>query len=341
MSIFSALLGIFACGSGQNDLTANDFEVLLSEGEVSLVDVRTAEEYASGHIPGATNIDWYGQDFLSLFEAAVPKECPVAVYCRSGKRSSDASAALVKAGYTVYNLKGGFIAWTEAGKKVNKYEVERFYTDSGLPVDITLIKHGTLAISYKGKWIQVDPVTEHGKHTDYPAEFPLADAILITHEHGDHLDKAAIDTLMKEDTRLVLNQKSWDKIGEGAIMENGDRGSLPGRVIIEAVPAYNTTEGREQFHPKGNGNGYVLSMDGFRIYIAGDTEVIPEMSEIQDIDVAFLPVNQPYTMTVDQCVEAAGILSPKVLIPYHFGQTDLSSLPARLPGIKVLIRAMQ
>ena len=341
MSLITAILGLFAGSEGQTNLSVDDFASLLSEGKVSLVDVRTAEEYSAGHIPGATNIDFYASDFLTLFEAAVPKDCPVAVYCRSGKRSAEASAKLVEAGYTVYNLLGGFMAWSEAGRPINTYAVERFYTDSFMPVDITLVKHGTLALSYKGKWIHVDPVSGLGKPTDYAAEFTKADAILITHEHGDHLDQGAIDALSTDDTRLVMNQKSWEKIGHGDVMDNGERGSLPGRIIIEAVPAYNTTQGHEQFHPKGNGNGYVFSIDGLRIYIAGDTEDIPELELLEDIDVAFLPVNQPYTMTVEQCVKAAKAFSPKVLIPYHFSKTDLSSLPSQLPGIKVLLRDME
>ena len=116
---------------------------------------------------------------------------------------------------------------------------------------------------------------------------------------------------------------------------------MPGDVIVESVPAYNTTPGREKFHPKGNGNGYVLTLDGLRIYIAGDTEDIPEMADLKDIDVAFLPVNQPYTMTPDQSVHAAQIVRPKTLIPYHFGETDLGDLPERLPGVRVLLRQMQ
>ena len=135
-------------------------------------------------------------------------------------------------------------------------------------------------------------------------------------------------------------------------MANGDRriivfderpgsGVQPGDVIVEAVPAYNTTPGREKLHPKGNGNGYVLDLDGLRIYIAGDTEDIPEMAELKDIDIAFLPVNQPYTMTPDQCVRAAQTIRPKILIPYHFGQTDLRGVPERLPGMTVLLRKMQ
>lgn len=221
------------------------------------------------------------------------------------------------------------------------YEVERFITDSGLPVDITLIKHGTLAVNYGDLWIQIDPVTKLGKTTDYAADFPKADFILITHEHGDHLDAEAIEALTKEDTKILLNPSSRDKLDRGEAITNGEKRQLTDAVLLEAVPAYNNTPGRENFHPKGNGNGYVLTIDGLRIYIAGDTEDIPELAEIKDIDVAFLPVNQPYTMTVEQCVRAARMIQPKVLIPYHFGQTDLSELPGLLPGIDVRLRQMQ
>ncbi len=221
------------------------------------------------------------------------------------------------------------------------YEVERFITDSGKPVDITLIKHGSLALSYDGISIQVDPVCKHGKETDYAGDFPKADFILVTHEHGDHLDADAIDALTKDGTRLLMNPRSCEQLGRGEVVLNGDRIPLTDNILLEAVPAYNTTEGREKFHPKGNGNGYVLSFDGLRIYIAGDTEDIPEMAALKDIDVAFLPVNQPYTMTVEQCVSAAKAIQPKVLIPYHYSQTDLTGLPALLPDMDVRIRQMQ
>ncbi len=110
---------------------------------------------------------------------------------------------------------------------------------------------------------------------------------------------------------------------------------------MDAVPAYNTTEGHLQFHPKGRDNGYVLTLGGLRIYIAGDTEDIPEMAELRDIDIAFLPCNQPYTMTVEQLVRAAQVISPKVLIPYHFSQTPVDGIPSLLPGIDVRLRKMQ
>ena len=221
------------------------------------------------------------------------------------------------------------------------YEVERFVTDKGNPVDITLIKHGTLALSYGDVTIQVDPVTKLGKETDYANDFPKADFILVTHEHGDHLDVDAIEALTKEDTRLILNAASRDKIGKGEAVANGESLKLTKNILLEAVPAFNNPPGHDNFHPKGNGNGYILTIDGLRIYIAGDTEDIPEMAAIKDIDVAFLPVNQPYTMTVEQCVNAAKTIKPKVLIPYHFSNTDLSTLPDQLPGIDVRLRQMQ
>ena len=120
-------------------------------------------------------------------------------------------------------------------------------------------------------------------------------------------------------------------------MANGDKLQLAD-VSVEAVPAYNSTVGREQFHPKGRDNGYILTIDGLRIYIAGDTEDIPEMAQIKDIDIAFLPCNQPYTMTPDQLVRAAKVIKPKVLFPYHYGQTDLSSIPAQLEGTGIDVR---
>ena len=128
--------------------------------------------------------------------------------------------------------------------------------------------------------------------------------------------------------------------GAGEVMANGDVLKIADDITVEAVPAYNTTEGHLQFHPKGRDNGYIMTIDGMRIYIAGDTEDIPEMASIKDIDIAFLPCNQPYTMTTSQLVAAARMVKPKVLFPYHYGQTDVSGVPAQLQadGIDVRIR---
>lgn len=346
MKKFSLLLTLPFCGlfsaKAFTDLSVIEFERKLSEDpSVQLVDVRTPEEFAEGHIPGAVNLNWYDEGFPDQAKTMLSADRPVAVYCRSGKRSAAASAKLEAAGFTVFNLLGGYLAWTESGREVTRYEVERFMTASGKTVRITLIKHGSLEIRYAGRSIQVDPVAEYGKHTDYASEFPKADVILITHEHPDHFEVATIQTLSGESTRILLNGTSRKRLGYGEGITNGETAQLFENILLEAVPAYNTTAGREKFHPKGNGNGYVLTIEDLRIYIAGDTEDVPEMARLKDIDVAFLPVNQPYTMTVEQCIRAARVISPKVLIPYHYSATDISGIPAALPGIDVRIRQMQ
>ena len=329
------------------DLTPDEFEkAYIADGTVT-IDVRTADEFAQGHLYHAVNIDWQKDGFMDEIKENFNTNLTLAIYCRSGKRSAAAAQALSDAGYKVLNLTGGYTAWTEAGKMTNSYQVEYIPAGGGNdPLVITLIKHGSLEFAYKGMSIQVDPVSGYGKNTDYAKEFPKADAILITHEHGDHLDKNAITALSSDKTEIILNAKSQQQIGLGRVLANGEFCTLfPVGISVWAVPAYNTTPGREQFHPKGNGNGYLLSFLGsLSAYVAGDTEDIPEMVDIPKIrpamriSVAFLPVNQPYTMTVDQCVNAAKMVNPEVLIPYHFSQTDLSGLADRLPEMKVLLR---
>jgi L-ascorbate metabolism protein UlaG (beta-lactamase superfamily) len=175
--------------------------------------------------------------------------------------------------------------------------------------------------------------------TDY-ATFPKANIILITHEHKDHFDREAIHQIRTPATAIYVNQAVFGHFKNGLVMRNGDKVQYADDISIEAVPAYNTTPGREQFHPKGRDNGYILTLDGLRIYIAGDTEDIPEMADIKDIDIAFLPCNQPYTMTVDQVVNAAKIIKPKILFPYHYNDTPVHKIAMLLAGsgTKVIIR---
>ena len=215
-----------------------------------------------------------------------------------------------------------------------------YTTPGGKKVEIEPLIHASIRIVYDGEEIEVDPVGKLGHRTTDYSRMPKADLILVTHEHHDHLDPAAIKTLMKADTLVIANPASREILGFGEAMTNGEHLSLPHDIEIEAVPAYNTSPDKLQFHPRGRDNGYVLSLDGLRIYIAGDTEVIPEMRELKDIDIAFLPCNLPYTMTPQQLIEAAEIIKPKVLYPYHFGTTDLSGVPAALApyGIDVRIR---
>ena len=350
LSCLMSFLGFSSCSSSNwTDLTPDEFEkAYIADGTVT-IDVRTADEFAAGHLYHAINIDWQKDGFMDEITKNFNKTITLAVYCRSGKRSAAAAQALSDAGYKVLNMTGGYTAWAEAGKMSNTYQVECIPAGGGNePLIVTLVKHGSLELSYKGMSVQVDPVSGYGKNTDYAKEFPKADAILITHEHGDHLDKNAIAALSSDKTEILLNAKSQQQIGVGRVLANGDNFTLaPVGICIEAVPAYNTTAGREQFHPKGNGNGYVVHFLGtLTAYVAGDTEDIPEMENIRNmspgrLSVAFLPVNQPYTMTVDQCVNAAKMVNPEILIPYHFGQTDISALPELLPDMKVLLRDMQ
>ncbi len=229
---------------------------------------------------------------------------------------------------------------TSACSQQTPDNVDVFQTKSGKTISFHALVHASIRIQYDGKEIEIDPVTKLGDKTIDYASMPKADYIFVTHEHFDHFDKEAIALLSGNKTQLITNQRCAEMLGKGIVMNNGDSSQISVDIKVEAVPAYNTTEGHQQFHPKGRDNGYILTIDGLRIYIAGDTEDIPEMSEIKDIDIAFLPCNQPYTMTVDQLVRAAKIIRPKVLFPYHYSNTDLSDLPNRLKkeGIEVRIR---
>ena len=216
-------------------------------------------------------------------------------------------------------------------------QTDTFTTRSGKPVVITAIKHASLRIQYDGMEIQVDPVGKFQPETDYSA-FPKADIILVTHEHFDHFDRDAIAALRKEGTEVIVNPAVGKLLGFGTALTNGESRVAGKGITVDAVPAYNTTDGRTKFHPKGRDNGYVLTMDGFRIYIAGDTEDIPEMKERKAIDVAFLPCNQPYTMTPEQVAKAAKTFQPKVLFPYHYSDTPVKRVSELLTGTSIDVR---
>ena len=217
-------------------------------------------------------------------------------------------------------------------------KVDEFTTKSGKKVTFTCIKHASIEINYNGTEIQIDPVGFGVQPTTDYAQFPQANIILITHEHKDHFDREAITCVRTPATSTYSNTAVYNMFRNSIPLKNGDSIVYAPDIKIEAVPAYNYTEGHTQFHPKGRDNGYILTIDGLRIYIAGDTEDIPEMSAIKDIDIAFLPCNQPYTMTPDQLVKAAKIIKPKVVFPYHYGQTDVSGLPERLKGDGIDVR---
>jgi len=191
-------------------------------------------------------------------------------------------------------------------------------------------------MQHQNRVIHIDPVSMFG--TDY-AKMPDADLILITHAHGDHLDPDAIAKIRTDKTVTVLTAQCNERLGFGQVMANGDQQTVFG-IKIEAVPAYNL---ESSYHPRGVGNGYVLHFGDKKVYVAGDTENIPEMSDLKDIDVAFLPMNRPYTMTPEMVAEAARRFRPKILYPYHYGDTDTGKLAELLKDekdIEVRIRKM-
>ena len=217
-------------------------------------------------------------------------------------------------------------------------EADVFPTPNGKTVEIDLLKHASVRIRYDGLEIQIDPVGRGvAPETDYAA-FPKADLILVTHEHFDHFDRDAIAALRKEGTAVFANPAVCRQLAGARTLANGERVQWREDVSVEAVPAYNTTPGRDKFHPKGRDNGYVLTLGGLRVYVAGDTEDIPEMAAIRDIDIAFLPCNQPYTMTPAQLASAAKTIRPKVLFPYHRGGTPAKDIAGRLDGSGIDVR---
>ena len=209
-------------------------------------------------------------------------------------------------------------------------------------LNITFIGHGTLMFAFGGKIIHLDAVSREADYT----KMPKAELILVTHEHGDHLDPKAIKVIRKEKTEMVLTKICAKEVKGGIVMKNGDVNTVLG-LKIEAVAAYNIIHKRDNgrpFHPKGAGNGYVITFGDKRVYVAGDTENTPEMKKLKDIDIAFLPMNRPYTMTPQMVADAAKAFKPKILYPYHFGNTDTSELVKLLKDekeIEVRIRALK
>lgn len=221
------------------------------------------------------------------------------------------------------------------------FESDVFPTSQG-ELKITFIGHGTLMFTFGGKIIHVDP---YSRVADYSL-LPQADLIIITHEHGDHFNPDVIAMIRKEDTRIILTEICAEKVKGGIVMKNGDIKTVMG-LKIEAIPAYNIVHmrrGEQPYHPKGDGNGYIITFGDKRVYVAGDTENTPEMKALKNIDIAFLPMNVPYTMTPEMVADAAQAFKPKILYPYHYGRTDTSQLVELMKGIKgieVRIRNLQ
>jgi len=212
------------------------------------------------------------------------------------------------------------------------------------------VSHATFVMQWNGKTVYVDPVGG----SKLFADLPKPDLVLVTHMHFDHFDPATLEAILpaKGNITVVAPKTVAEKIPEALrgkitvkVPANGEKTEAAG-VEIQAVPAYNTSQGKEKFHPKGRDNGYVLTMGGKKVYIAGDTEDTPEMRALKGIDVAFLPMNLPYTMSVEKAAEAIRQLKPKVVYPYHFRSGDgtkadferLRKLVGEDSGIEIRVR---
>jgi L-ascorbate metabolism protein UlaG (beta-lactamase superfamily) len=235
-----------------------------------------------------------------------------------------------------------FVALGLAGFAAAQHKFEKDVIPTSLGnLEITFLGHGSLMMVFGGKTIQVDP---YGEVADYTA-LPKADLVLVTHEHFDHMDPKALQAIMRPDTVVVATKACVGTLPQAIVMNNGDHRNVLG-LAVEAVPAYNIVHKRPDgnpFHPKGSGNGYIVAFGDKRVYIAGDTENTPEMKALRNIDVAFLPMNLPYTMTPEMVADAARAIRPRILYPYHFGDTDTSKLVKLLQGekgIEVRIRKL-
>ncbi|MFZ0641097.1 MAG: MBL fold metallo-hydrolase [Candidatus Acidiferrales bacterium] len=215
-------------------------------------------------------------------------------------------------------------------------QVQTFQTNAGV-VKITPIYHASLLIEAGGKNIYLDPAK--------PANFsglPPADLILITDIHGDHMDPGSISALSKSGTEIFAPPAVVETVTAAHPISNGETKTWNGWTV-EAIPMYNITRGPSPgtlYHPKGRGNGYVLTYGGKRFYFSGDTENIPEMRALKNIDVAFVCMNLPYTMPPDEAAEAVKAFHPKIVIPYHYRGSDLSVFQKDLQGTGIEVRLL-
>jgi L-ascorbate metabolism protein UlaG (beta-lactamase superfamily) len=222
---------------------------------------------------------------------------------------------------------GGLMA-SSGRARAQTLEGDDYTSDAGTIV-IRPVEHASLVLSVPGMVIYADPVGAAALYEGLP---PPA-LILVTHEHQDHFSPETLAAIVGDNTRLLTNPSVHDKLPEdlkarATAISNGET-TTANDIEIAAIPAYNTTADRLQYHPQGRDNGYVLTVAGQRIYIAGDTEDIPEMRALEAIDIAFVPMNLPYTMTVEQAAAGVEAFQPGFVYPYHYRGSDTAEF-ARL-----------
>src|SRR5690348_825475 len=210
---------------------------------------------------------------------------------------------------------------------------ENFSTSAGT-LQLTPIQHASLMIQAGGKVLYVDPA--QGKYDG----LPQADYILLTDIHGDHLAPDILNKLKKADTVIVAPKAVAAQVSGAKVVSNGEKTTL-GPFAVEAIPMYNLTRGPaagQLYHDKGRGNGYVVTYGGKRFYFSGDTEGIPEMKALKNIDVAFVCMNLPFTMTPQEAADAVRAFHPAVVYPYHFRGSDTQAFAKALEGSKIDVR---
>jgi len=227
------------------------------------------------------------------------------------------------------------IMMTSGACSQDSHAVDVIKTSAG-DVEMYFIGHGSLMFKVNDYCIHIDPVSSSGSYKD----LPQADLILVTHEHYDHLDAKLISSLRKPETVMFCNQKSAAEIKWAQPMNSGETRNA-GSITVESVPAYNIVNMRspgQPFHPKGSGIGFILTIGDKKFYIAGDTENTPEMKALKNINVAFLPMNLPYTMTPEMVADAAKAFKPEILYPYHYGDTKTDKLVQLLKDTDIEVR---
>lgn len=222
----------------------------------------------------------------------------------------------------------------------------------GGTVEIRFLGHASLLFLHGAQTVYVDPVS---KYADY-ASLPKADLVLVTHGHGDHLDLDAISAVRKTDTVVLLPPSCAGRVEGGTALRVDETagpyagyaaGKFESGVAVVATHAYNRLHERapgKPYHPRGEGNGYLFNLGLLMIYVAGDTEDIPELKDSAGVDIAFLPMNLPYTMTPKMAATASRTLRPRIVYPYHYGETDPQELVKELAGensIEVRIRDLR
>jgi L-ascorbate metabolism protein UlaG (beta-lactamase superfamily) len=219
---------------------------------------------------------------------------------------------------------------------------DRVETATG-PLTIQPVDHASLVLSHGDQVVYVDPVGGAARYV----ELPPPTAILVTHEHGDHFDTATLEELVgNREVPMLVSGGVMDKLSErlaanATAAGYGDAVSLDG-LPVRVVEAYNTSPERLRYHPRGLGNGYVVGFGDRQVYVPGDTEPTPDMLALTDIEVAFLPMNLPYTMVAAQAAEAAKTFKPRIVYPFHYTQgpepTAFAKLMEGVPGVEVRLR---